>query len=404
MSTSKQADRATRPFDIVVFGATGFTGQLVCEYLARNTDPGTTRWAIAGRSREKLEGVRRRLAELDPRCAALELLEARSDDRPSLDDMAARARVVLTTVGPYALHGRELIAACVDAGTDYVDLTGEPDFWQAAIEAHHERAVVNEALIVSCCGFDSVPHDLGALYTVQKLAIKPGERATVRGYITARGSFSGGTWSSLVNALANLRTSGGARVGSQKGKALQFSREIGRWALRMPTIDPLVVRRSAAFVSDYGDDFHFRLSITFRSIFQVVGLGAFLGATALLAQTRPTRRLLQRLRPSGAGPSPEQRARSFFRVTFFGEAGDRQVTTRVSGGDPGYDETAKMISEAALALAHDRERLPARGGVLTPAAALGDVLRARLEAAGIRFELLGPRGDVSHPATAGAEA
>ena len=106
MSTSKQADRATRPFDIVVFGATGFTGQLVCEYLARNTDPGTTRWAIAGRSREKLEGVRRRLAELDPRCAALELLEARSDDRPSLDDMAARARVVLTTVGPYALHGR----------------------------------------------------------------------------------------------------------------------------------------------------------------------------------------------------------------------------------------------------------------------------------------------------------
>ena len=203
-----EIDVSEREFDVVVFGATGFTGQLVAEYLARHAafqGDRATRWAIAGRNEIKLAALRDRLVGINPACAKIERIVARSDDRSSLDAMARRARVILTTVGPYERYGGPLVAACVEAGTDCVDLTGEPGWWNEMITRYHDRAITTGAKIVSCCGFDSIPHDIGAYVAARELAIQPGERAVVRGYVRGKGGASGGTWQSLVNALANLR-------------------------------------------------------------------------------------------------------------------------------------------------------------------------------------------------------
>src|SRR6478609_4991001 len=181
------ARNADRDFDLVLFGATGFTGQLTAEYLARHAPDGM-RWALAGRSPEKLAKVRSHLATISPALGELELLHADVGDPASLADVAARARVVITTVGPYLSYGEPLVAACAEAGTDYVDLTGEPEFVDRMYDAHHATARRTGARIVHACGFDSIPHDLGAYFTVQQLgATGP---VTMRGVARSTGTFS----------------------------------------------------------------------------------------------------------------------------------------------------------------------------------------------------------------------
>jgi short subunit dehydrogenase-like uncharacterized protein len=191
-----------REFDIVLFGATGFTGALTAEYLARNA-PAGLRWALAGRSPQKLEKVRADLADIDPELKQLELLHADVTDPASLADVARRGRVVITTVGPYLTYGGPLVAACAEAGTDYVDLTGEPEFVDRMYLRHHRAAVASGARIVHACGFDSIPHDLGALYTVQQL---PDDAPiTLRGVVRSGGTFSGGTFHSAINQFSRAR-------------------------------------------------------------------------------------------------------------------------------------------------------------------------------------------------------
>jgi short subunit dehydrogenase-like uncharacterized protein len=195
-------DRESRPFDLVLFGATGFTGGLTAEYLARNAPDGC-RWALAGRNQRRLEAVRARLAEIDPGLADLPLLTADAGDRASLDAVATQARVVITTVGPYIEYGGPLVAACANAGTDYVDLTGEPEFVDLMYTAHHATAEASGARIVHACGFDSIPHDLGAMFTVQQLgATGP---VTVRGVVRGGGMVSGGTFHSAMAAMSRPR-------------------------------------------------------------------------------------------------------------------------------------------------------------------------------------------------------
>src|SRR4051812_44421488 len=197
-----------RELDLVLFGATGFTGGLTADYLARHAPDGL-RWGLVGRNQAKLEDVRRRLADVDPALADLPLLHADSTDPASLADVAARTRVVITTVGPYLTYGEPLVAACAEAGTDYVDLTGEPEFVDRMYVAHHATAERTGARIVHACGFDSVPHDLGVFYTLQQLArLEGGELdapVTVRGVVRASGMASGGTVHSAMTALSRPR-------------------------------------------------------------------------------------------------------------------------------------------------------------------------------------------------------
>jgi saccharopine dehydrogenase (NAD+, L-glutamate forming) len=384
-----------RPFDIVLFGATGFTGCLTAEYLARHAPEGT-RWALAGRSPEKLARVRERLAAIEPSCAELELLRAEVDDAGSLRAVAESSHVVATTVGPYLKLGEPLVAACAAAGTDYADLTGEPEFVDRMYVLHHATAVATGARLVHACGFDSIPHDLGALFTVEQLP--EGVPLVVRGFVRAGGRPSAGTFHTAVTQFSRLRQAGGAyaqrrrmeprperKVSSVKDP-VRYERSLGAWALPLPTIDPQVVKRSAGALARYGPDFSYGHYAAFEQLPVALGAVAGVGAVFALSQLPPTRSWLLGRMQSGDGPSPARRERSWFSVRFVGEGGGRRVVTEVAGGDPGYDETAKMLAESALCLATDS--LPPAAGQVTTAVAMGDALIERLQRQGITFEVL----------------
>ncbi|UQA57594.1 saccharopine dehydrogenase family protein [Polyangium aurulentum] len=388
---------SARTYDIVLFGATGFTGRLAADYLASVTKTTPLRWALAGRNRARLEQIQAELSAQNPHLtgdAAPAILEASSDDPASLARMARAGRVVLTTVGPYARHGEPLVEACIEARADYVDITGEPGFVNGILERHGARAREAGVRIVNCCGFDSIPHDLGALFTVEKLP--RGEPITVEAVIRAEGKPSGGTWQSALNEFSQASfarpwekdpLAEGRHVAEMPMRP-RYDRQLGGWIVPLPTIDPQIVLRSARALPSYGPDFRYGHKVLVRSTAQLAAGAIGVGALFALAKIPPARSMLAKLRPSGEGPSAEERARSWFQVTFQGTAGSRRVVTRVSGGDPGYTETAKMVSESALCLALDRDKLPPHTGILTPAVAMGDLLIGRLERAGIRFELL----------------
>ncbi|WP_440099307.1 saccharopine dehydrogenase family protein [Streptosporangium sp. H16] len=395
-----------RPYDIVLFGATGFTGALTAGYLARHAGP-SVRWALAGRDRARLEAVRDRIG-----LPELPLLHADATDPASLAEIARQARVVATTVGPFLSYGEPLVAACADAGTHYADITGESEFVDRMFIRHHERARRTGAKLVHACGFDSIPHDLGAYFTVKHLP--RGVPLEVSGFVRASGGASGGTVHSAVTVISRFRqaaeaarlrreleghswsgpapgtTAGAVAVAAPGGRKARGGpgslRYVGGWALPLPTLDPRVVARSARALERYGPDFTYRHHYAVRRLPVALGLAAGAGALALLARIPPARSLLLRRFAPGDGPGAERRARSWFKVTFLGQGGGARVVTEVAGGDPGYDETAKMLGESALCLATDD--LPDVSGQVTTAVAMGDALIDRLRRAGITFTVL----------------
>jgi short subunit dehydrogenase-like uncharacterized protein len=385
---------ADREHDIVLFGATGFTGALTAEYLAEHADDGT-RWAIAGRSEDKLKRVREKLAQINPQASELPLVRADVNDSASMGALAQSTSVVISTVGPYIEYGEPLVAACAESGTDYVDLTGEPEFVDLMWLRYREQAERSGARLVHSCGFDSIPYDLGALFTVERLP--EGVPIKLEGFVRAGVRPSGGTYHSAVHIMARLRQS--ARVGRERreretrpvGRTVRgitgrphHDEEAGGWVVPAPTIDPQTVLRSARALDRYGPDFSYSHYLVVKRLPTLVGLGAGVSAIAGLAQLAPTRNALLKLMDPGDGPSPEQRARGWFKVRMVGEGDGKRVVTEISGGDPGYGESSKMLAESALCLAHDF--LPDRSGQLTPAVAMGDALIGRLQRAGIRFE------------------
>lgn len=379
-----------REYDVVVYGATGFTGALTAQYLQEHADEGT-RWAIAGRTQSKLDDTLRTIG------ADVPTIVADSTDSKSLLAMAESAKVVITTVGPYIEYGEPLVAACAAAGTAYVDLTGEPEFMDLMYVRHHREATRTGARIVHACGFDSIPQDLGAHFTVQHLP--EGVPIEIEAFVRAGGNPSGGTVASALGIMGRYRQ--GQQVHKQRlnlepaTPGREQSVVIGRpkrdgatglYLLPMPTIDPQVVRQSAQALERYGPDFSYAPYIAVKKAPQWVGLAG--GVTALfgVAQLGPARKLISSRIPQGTGPSPEQRAKGWFKVRFRGTGGGQTVETQVSGGDPGYGETSKMLAESALCLAHDD--LPQTAGQVTTAQAMGDALRERLVRAGIAFDVL----------------
>jgi short subunit dehydrogenase-like uncharacterized protein len=409
---------ADRPLDLVLWGATGFTGSLVAEYLTRQHGArAALRWAIGGRSRAKLEQLRDRLAVLDTTAAELPIVVGDGADRASLDALAKRTRVVCSTVGPFSKYGRELVAACVEAGTDYCDSTGEPQFVRAMIDAHHARARVTGARIVPCCGFDSVPSDLGTL--MMQEAARTAHGATcgeVRHYVSLRGgAFSGGTAASMIELMEEATRDPGVRrimsdpyaldpdhgpgPGGMDLAPVRWDDDLQRWTgpFVMAGINARVVRRTNAMLGyAWGRDFHYVEGMSFASgragLLKAAGMAAgvvgVLGAMAV----PPVRRLVaDRFLPApGEGPSKERREASSFKSRFVGVlagSGARMHGTVAGVGDPGYDETAKMLGESALCLARDRETTRTEGGVLTPASCMGMTLVQRLRKQGMTFDV-----------------
>jgi short subunit dehydrogenase-like uncharacterized protein len=317
--------------------------------------------------------------------------------------------VVISTVGPYLAYGEPLVAACARAGTDYVDLCGEPEFVDLMYLRYHQLARETGARMVHSCGFDSIPYDLGALFMVSQIPEAPTVPIALEGFVLASGTFSGGTYHSAVGAMGRIKESG--RVGRQRrsverhaadgqlaegrrvrgiSRAPHRDQFAGGWVVSAPTIDPQHVLRSARLNSGYGPDFSYAHYIVTRKLTTTLGLGLGVGVLATLAQVGPTRRLVLKLKSPGSGPSEQKRAKSFFRVRFRAKVGGehpRELVAEVSGGDPSYGETAKMLSQAALCLAFDDVPAPG-GGQWTPALALGQPLIDRLALAGIAFRVV----------------
>jgi len=404
-----------REFDLIVMGATGFTGCLVAEHLlARHGVDDSLKWALAGRSREKLEQVRAGLGE---QAAALPLITADSHDRASLDALVQRTRVICTTVGPYALHGSDLVAACCEHGTDYCDLSGEVPWMRKMIDQHAETAQKSGARIVHCCGFDSIPSDLGVWFlqnAAQEKFGKPLERVRLR-VKAAKGGLSGGTFASMLNIVEESRRDEetakvlknpfslcppDARKGPRQPyiSSPKFDAATGSWAAPfiMAAINTRVVHRANALQEfAYGKGFRYDEAVltgkgfSGRAKATMVSLG--MGAFALGAAIGPTRSMLKKLvlpKP-GEGPSPAQREAGFFNIIVEGRTAEGEtLRARVKGErDPGYGCTSKMIGEAAVCLARDIGDDIA-GGFWTPATALDGKLLERLaEHAAVTFEL-----------------
>lgn len=381
-----------RLFDLVLLGATGFTGGLTAEYIAQN-GPKDLKWAIAGRNRERLAEVKARLEH--ETSSHIDIVIADTTDTSSLESLAEKTRVLITTVGPYSEHGWGVVKACVQKSTDYVDITGEPLFVNRVRYELHEEAQKAKIRVVNCCGFDSIPHDLGVLFTVKQLA--DGGAKSVDGFVSAHGEFSGGTWHSAIGAMANLggmkkaakspRKKDGKVVRST-AKKIHLNKDLNRWAVPLPTIDPKVVCRSAKELDMYGTEFNYGHYLGFRSFIKVAGLLGSMAGIVTAAQIPPLRKLALRFKKQSDGPSETKRAESWFKVRFVGRAQGKKIVTQVSGGDPGYTETAKMLAESGLCLAFDREQLPETYGVLTTAVAMGEPLTERLIKADIKFETI----------------
>jgi len=385
-----------RELDIIVYGATGYTGRLVAEYLNnRYGVDGDVTWAMAGRSLEKLNAVREEL-ELP---ADIPLIDADASDPASLQSMVKRAQVILTTVGPYQTYGSELVAACAAAGTDYVDLCGEPTWMKQMIEEHQQAAQASGARIVFSCGFDSIPFDLGVFYLQQAAEEKLGNTVpSVRGRVRGmQGTWSGGTLASfkatmaaaaqdpaLLASLQDPFALTGGFLGAEQPNGLQpkYDEVIDSWVapFMMATINTKNIHRSNLLLNHrYGEGFAYDEMLVTGPGEQGEAVAKAVAADKSMANdtTQP-----------GEGPTREQRESGFYDVLFVGQSADGQTLAASVKGDmdPGYGSTSKMISEAAVCLAKNLETSP--GGIWTPAAALGSLLIDRLQQnAGLSFQL-----------------
>lgn len=401
-----------REFDLVVWGATGFTGRLVAEYLLGRYGAGSDlRWALGGRSPAKLDALRAALG-----AEAIPVVVGDSDDEASLASLAERTSVVCTTVGPYAKYGSKLVAACAGRGTHYCDLTGEVQWMRRMIDAHQKEAEASGARIVHTCGFDSIPSDVGTFFLQREMRALHGKPAShVKYRVEAfRGGFSGGTAASLLNMLEEGGRDPGVRriladpyalapAGEPRGPdgpdpaAPFYDRDFEQWAgpFLMAGINTRVVRRTNALLGHpWGRDFRYdEATLTGpgpTGWLKAAGLAAGLGAGLGLGAIGPLRRTLARFLPApGEGPSAEMREKGFFELALFGRlrSGGPVLRARVRGDrDPGYGSTAKMLGESAVCLA--RDALATGGGFWTPASCMGEPLLARLRAhAGVTFTL-----------------
>jgi short subunit dehydrogenase-like uncharacterized protein len=400
---------ADRDFDLIVFGATGFVGRLVAAYLAQQA-PGTLRIGLAGRSRKKLEVTR---SALGAAASGWGLVEADSSDAGAMHRLARSTHVVATTVGPYRRYGPALVEACAAAGTHYADLTGEVLFMRETIDRFHGTAAASGARIVHCCGFDSIPSDLGVLL-LHEAAVADGAgelEETTLVVTAARGGFSGGTLASMTGQLDETRGNAELRRLAADPYALSPDRaaepdlgsesdlsgvvrddELGLWLAPfvMAALNTRVVRRSNALQDwTYGRRFRYRevMSVGGSLLGPVKGVALATGLGVLMAGLSfgPTRGLLDRVLPApGDGPDEAARRKGFFQIEIHARttSGQRLRCLVAAQGDPGYAATAVMLGESALCLALDTTRLPARAGVLTPATAMGTVLADRLRFAG----------------------
>lgn len=369
-----------RTYDIILFGATGFTGQCVATVLAAKQQTERFRLAFAGRNLFKLEELRADIG--DP---LIGIIQADTGDRASLTQMASQGVILINTVGPFNWYGRSVVQACIEVGTHYLDITGEPAFVHHVFDTYHQTAQERGICLINCCGFDSIPADVGAWLTARALPHEAPKR--LQAFVRTKATFSGGTWTTAIHAIyqhavhKEKKLSFGPRHPETPSLPLkiQFHPHVKRWAIPMPVVDPHIVKRSIRQLpEDFGEAVAYAQYYTVGSLWKLIRLAATISIVFVLVRFDTTRNWLFRKFPAGTGPSPEERKASRFEVRVIGTTAKMQVETVFSGADPGYDDAAKMLSEAAFTLKDriaDGRVVP---GVRTPVEALGQDLVDRL--------------------------
>ena len=402
---------SNRPYDVVLYGASGFVGKQTVQYFAHQTASKPIRWAIAGRNRQKLEAVREAVG------VEVNVLVADSQDQKAVDDIVSQTRVLLTTAGPFALYGNALVDACVRFKTHYVDITGETPWVRTLIDRYHSQAASEGTRIIPCCGFDSVPSDLGTYLVVRHLQQLGVACQTVTAYFQAYGGLNGGTLASGFNLYDSDQS---AQVGdpfllnppaihtqaemthNRDPQSPCFDPDLNTWVAPffMGAVNTRVVRRSSALYEQwqepYGTNFTYQEYLKFDEPWawlKATGVTTGLALLTGVLQQPPLRSLLQPLLPQpGSGPSEQTMNEGWFSCELIGTGTDgRKVRGLMRDqGDPGNRATVKFLCESALSLALQTDELPGgegRGGILTPATGLGDVLAERLRQAGMSLEV-----------------
>jgi short subunit dehydrogenase-like uncharacterized protein len=373
-------------YDIILFGATGFTGKLIAKYIAENGANENIKWAIAGRDEKKLKELQGTLHGTSP-----DILIADLNSYNSIQNMATSCKILMNTVGPFNWYGHEIVKACVENQTNYLDITGEPLFVNNIYETYHHKAIENKCAIVNCCGFDSIPADFATWLTVKKM--NPTEPKLVKTFVRTNASFSGGTLTTAINAL--YEQSKGNKSGSKYTRhplapkhrlKIHFDEEIKQWAIPMPVVDPHIVKRTASIMAESYGPFTYGQYFVRSSFFKVLQTIVPIAIAALLVRFKWFRMKMYNRYHSGTGPSTDKRASSKFEVISIGISKNEKVTTIFGGGDPGYNETAKMFSEAAFTLLDNIKTNINVVGVLTPVQAFGMQLVHRLRNKGINIE------------------
>lgn len=393
-----------KKIDITLFGATGFTGELTAFYLAEKQKKENFSFAIAGRDEIKLNQVKKKIETKFPE-SKIEIFRADTKNYISLLEMTRATKNLITTVGPYLEYGENVLRACIEEGSNYFDLTGEGKFVTDMQEKYNSKAIEKKVKIINCCGFDSIPADLGAFYAVKQLknkesievecfvSFKSGDESLFGGFK----SVSGGTWHSALGIMSgndldrqkisfsNIQKNSNRKI-SAIPLEFRFRDETKTYGLPLPFIDVEVVLRSASELEEYGSNFSYGHFAAIKStptlIMTLIGTGIVYG----LSQLELTRNLLKNLRIPGDGPDPELREKNRFELNFVARSKSEYVQTKVIGKDPGYGDTSKMLAESAICILKDKN--PEKYGFITPAIAMGENLINRLNSIGVEFHRL----------------
>jgi short subunit dehydrogenase-like uncharacterized protein len=394
-----------REYDITLFGATGFTGKLTAEQLASKRMKEDFSLALSGRNKGKLYSLKFELEKKYPG-SEISIVIADVEEEPSIRKMAESSKVLISTVGPYIQYGEPVVKACVIYGTHYLDITGEGAFVDHIERKYHQQAIQTEAKIISCCGYDSIPADMGVYFTNKLLP--QNEKKEIECFISVDtkdlsslfSSVSGGTWHTALDFIMNKRElerqsisynrinyASHPRNVSALPFEFRYREDSNTFGIPMPVVDIEIVLRSALNLTEYGSDFSYGHFLSIQGlpkfITGLLGIGTFFG----IAQIPYIKDILYSLKSSGEGPEEEIRNTNSFCHSFVGKTKSKTVMTTVRGGDPGYGDTSKILAESAICILNDT--LPERYGVITPAYAMGDSLLTRLsENAGIEFRVI----------------
>jgi len=392
-------------YDIIVFGATGCTGGLVAEYLLNQASPASI--ALAGRSLKKLNKLKKSLLKSQKDPVDIGIIKANVTDQASVVSMTSQGKVVANVVGPYIRYGEPVVRACIETQTHYLDISNEVEFVDYVFHKYHESAQIAGIKVVNCCGFDSIPHDLGALFAITELSKQVegdiiDECISMEGFVSGDRYFSDGSWHAAIDAFSHYRQykkirkywyykdHNGLPTSNRKIKALpfniQYQDKLNAWSVPLPTIGSKIVLRSARRMPIYGERFEYGHYKLFKQLPKALKTVVSVGSVFSVAQFRKGKKLLLTLRKKRGEPHARQHKKDWFCVTVQARSSQDMLEVQVQGSAPDNSETAKMLGESALCLAFDG--LSHDSGVLTPAVGMGMPLIKRLHGAGVTFNVL----------------